>query len=171
MNDKAAKPKGEPWEWKEPVWRGIVESARAGRSLRPKALAGRRTLRGREFSFDADHETIPLRDADLEPDAHQPRPDGNRQGVPRLRALMQRAEAVPVTFFYPAVSALLHQEEVRGVAGDGHEIGIHSWIDERNTTLSYKAERDLSPARRRGAFRNSPDATRSGCEPRAGISR
>ena len=31
---------------------------------------------------------------------------------------MQR-EAIPVTFFYPAVSALLHQDEVRGVAADG----------------------------------------------------
>ena len=56
---------------------------------------------------------------------------------------MQR-EAIPVTFFYPAVSALLHQDEVRGVAADGHEIGIHSWIHERNTTLPYEAERDLS---------------------------
>ena len=142
MNDKAAKPKGEPWEWKEPVWRGIVERARAGRSLRPKAWPDDARC-AVALSFDADHETIPLRDADPSPMRISQGQYGNRQGVPRLRALMQR-EAVPVTFFYPAVSALLHQEEVRGVAGDGHEIGIHSWIHERNTTLSYKVERDLS---------------------------
>jgi peptidoglycan/xylan/chitin deacetylase (PgdA/CDA1 family) len=51
---------------------------------------------------------------------------------------------VPATFFYPAVSALLHPDEVRGVAADGRESGIHSWIHERNTSLTYMAERDLS---------------------------
>ncbi len=52
--------------------------------------------------------------------------------------------SVPASFFYPAVSALLHPDEVRAVAADGHEIGIHSWIHEANTTLPYDAERDLS---------------------------
>ena len=94
------------------------------------------------LSFDADHETIPLRDADPSPMRISQGQYGNRKGVPRLRALMQR-EAIPVPFFYPAVSALLHPDEVRGVAADGHEIGIHSWIHERNTTLPYEAERDL----------------------------
>jgi peptidoglycan/xylan/chitin deacetylase (PgdA/CDA1 family) len=68
---------------------------------------------------------------------------GARRGVPRIRALLER-ESIPATFFYPAVSALLHPEEVRAVVADGHEIGIHSWIHERNTTLPLEAERDLS---------------------------
>ena len=68
---------------------------------------------------------------------------GNRRAMPRIRALLQR-EAIPASFFYPAVSALLHPDEVRGVAADGHEIGIHSWIHEKNTDLPYDAERDLS---------------------------
>jgi peptidoglycan/xylan/chitin deacetylase (PgdA/CDA1 family) len=68
---------------------------------------------------------------------------GARRGVPRIRALLQKA-GIPATFFYPAVSALLHPDEVRGVAGDGHEIGIHSWIHEVNTSLSYEVERDLA---------------------------
>ena len=46
--------------------------------------------------------------------------------------------------FYPAVSALLHPNEVRAVAEDGHEIGIHSWIHEANTTLPREAERELT---------------------------
>jgi len=33
---------------------------------------------------------------------------------------------------------------VRAVAGAGHEIGIHSWIHEANTTLPREAERDLT---------------------------
>jgi peptidoglycan/xylan/chitin deacetylase (PgdA/CDA1 family) len=68
---------------------------------------------------------------------------GNRQGVPRIRALLQR-EQIAVSFFYPAVSALLYPDEVRAVAADGHEIGLHSWIHERNTLLPYRVERDLS---------------------------
>ena len=68
---------------------------------------------------------------------------GQRQATPRIRALLQR-EAIPATFFYPAVSALLHPDEVRGMAEEGHEIGIHSWIHEANTTLPREAERDLT---------------------------
>ena len=142
MNDVTPHPAEQPWQWSEAKWRSIVGRARAGRSLRPKAWPdGARCAVA--ISFDADHETIPLRDSDESPMRISQGQYGNLKGVPRLRALMQR-EAIPVTFFYPAVSALLHQEEVRGVAADGHEIGIHSWIHERNTTLPYEAERDLS---------------------------
>jgi peptidoglycan/xylan/chitin deacetylase (PgdA/CDA1 family) len=95
------------------------------------------------ISFDADHETIPLRDSDESPMRISQGQYGERQATPRIRALLQR-EAIPASFFYPAVSALLHPEEVRGIADDGHEIGIHSWIHEANTTLPRKAERDLT---------------------------
>jgi peptidoglycan/xylan/chitin deacetylase (PgdA/CDA1 family) len=63
--------------------------------------------------------------------------------VPRIRALLER-EQIKASFFYPAVAALLHPDEVRGVASEGHEIGIHSWIHERNTSLPFMAERDLT---------------------------
>ena len=66
MNEKAPHPEGEPWQWKEPVWRGIVERARAGRSLKPKSWPNGATC-AVALSFDADHETIPLRDADPSP--------------------------------------------------------------------------------------------------------
>jgi peptidoglycan-N-acetylglucosamine deacetylase len=142
MNDRPTHPDGEPWQWKEATWRGIVGRARAGRSLRPKAWPnGARCAVA--LSLDADHETIPLRDGDPSPMRISQGQYGNLKGVPRLRALMQR-EQIPVSFFYPAVSALLHPDEVRAVAADGHEIGIHSWIHERNTLLPYEAERDLS---------------------------
>ena len=135
-------PEGEPWQWPEATWRRIVGRGRAGRSLRPTQWPGGARC-AVALSFDADHETIPLRDADESPMRISQGQYGARQGVPRIRALLQRA-AVPATFFYPAVSALLHPDEVRGVAGDGHEIGIHSWIHEVNTSLSYETERDLS---------------------------
>jgi peptidoglycan/xylan/chitin deacetylase (PgdA/CDA1 family) len=142
MSDAPRHPDGEPWQWAEPVWRRIVGRARAGRSLRPPSWPdGARCAVA--ISFDADHETIPLRDADESPMRISQGQYGARQGVPRIRALLQR-HAVPASFFYPAVAALLYPEEVRSVAGDGHEIGIHSWIHERNTVLSAAAERDLT---------------------------
>jgi peptidoglycan/xylan/chitin deacetylase (PgdA/CDA1 family) len=49
----------------------------------------------------------------------------------------------PSTFFVPAVSALLHDDEVRDSAAAGHEVALHGWIHEWNTELSYEVERDL----------------------------
>ncbi len=137
-----APPGMEPWQWPEEVWRGIVNRARAGRSLKPESWPGGAHC-AVALSFDADHETNPLREGDESPMRLSQGQYGARQGVPRIRALLEREQCV-ATFFYPAVSALLHPEEVRAVAADGHEIGIHSWIHERNTTLPYEAERDLS---------------------------
>jgi peptidoglycan/xylan/chitin deacetylase (PgdA/CDA1 family) len=142
MNDSVQHPAGEPWQWPQSVWRPMIDKARAGRSLAPAAWPEGAAC-AVALSFDADHETIPLRDSDPSPMRISQGQYGARRGVPRIRALLQR-HAIPATFFYPAVSALVHQDEVRGVAGEGHEIGIHSWIHERNTTLPHAAERDLS---------------------------
>jgi peptidoglycan/xylan/chitin deacetylase (PgdA/CDA1 family) len=139
---RTAPPGMEPWQWPEAVWRRIVARARAGRSLHPTAWPdGARCAVA--LSFDADHETNPLREGDESPMRVSAGHYGSRRGVPRIRALLAR-ERLPVTFFYPAVSALLHPEEVRALAAEGHEIAIHSWIHERNTTLPYWAERELS---------------------------
>jgi len=142
QHEEGQHPAGEPWQWPEQVWRPIVERVRAGRSLAPASWPGGARC-AVALSFDADHETIPLRDADESPMRISQGQYGARRGMPRIRALLAR-EQVPATFFYPAVSALLHEDEVRGVADEGHEIGIHSWIHERNTHLPYQAERDLS---------------------------
>jgi peptidoglycan-N-acetylglucosamine deacetylase len=133
---------GEPWQWPEATWRQIVGRGRAGRSLRPKSWPdGARCAVA--ISFDSDHETIPLRDGDESPMRISQGQYGARSATPRIRRLLER-ESVPATFFYPAVSALLHPEEVRAIAADGHEIGIHSWIHEANTTLPGDAERELT---------------------------
>ena len=131
-----------PWDWSEPQWRKIVGRARAGRSLRPASWPGGARC-AVTLSFDADHETIPLRDSDQSPMRISQGQYGSRQGVPRIRALLARHE-IRASFFYPAVSALLHPEEVRAVADEGHEIGIHSWIHEANTKLPPGVERELT---------------------------
>ncbi|NMJ42013.1 polysaccharide deacetylase [Roseomonas sp. JC162] len=138
MSDETAK----PWEWPETRWRHIVGRARAGRSLAPKAWPGGARC-AVSLSFDADHETIPLRDSDESPMRISQGQYGNRQGVPRIRALLDR-HGVRASFFYPAVSARLHPNEVRAVADEGHEIGIHSWIHEANTQLPPGVERELT---------------------------
>lgn len=138
MNDSTAK----PWDWSEVEWRRIVGRARAGRSLAPASWPGG-TRCAVALSFDADHETIPLRDSDESPMRISQGQYGARQGVKRIRALLDR-HGVRATFFYPAVSALLHPEEVRAVADEGHEIGIHSWIHEANTQLPPGVERELT---------------------------
>jgi peptidoglycan/xylan/chitin deacetylase (PgdA/CDA1 family) len=135
-------PDQKPWEWDEARWRGIVGRARAGRSLRPAGWPGGARCCV-ALSFDADHETIPLRDADESPMRISQGQYGARQGVPRIRALLAR-HGVRASFFYPAVSALLHEEEVRAVSEEGHEIGIHSWIHEANTQLPPGVERELT---------------------------
>jgi peptidoglycan/xylan/chitin deacetylase (PgdA/CDA1 family) len=132
----------EPWQWPEETWRRIVGRARAGRSLKPASWPeGARCVVA--ISFDADHETIPLRDNDESPMRISQGQYGNRQATPRIRRLLER-ETVPATFFYPAVSALIYPDEVRAIAADGHEIGIHSWIHEVNTALPRESERELT---------------------------
>jgi len=137
-----SQPAKKPWEWSEPEWRRIVGRARAGRSLAPKAWPGGARC-AVALSFDADHETIPLRDSDESPMRISQGQYGARQGIPRIRALLAR-HGVRASFFYPAVSALLHPEEVRALAAEGHEIGIHSWIHEANTQLPPGIERELT---------------------------
>src|SRR6185437_6326831 len=132
----------QPWQWPEATWREMIGRARAGRSLRPATWPGGARC-AVAISFDSDHETIPLRDNDPSPMRISQGQYGNRSATPRIRKLLAR-ESIPATFFYPAVSAMVHSEEVRAIADDGHEIGIHSWIHEVNTTLPREAERDLA---------------------------
>ena len=68
---------------------------------------------------------------------------GARVGVPRILKLLERFKA-PSTFFMPAVSALLHDGEVKSYVDAGHEVALHGWIHERNTLLPADAERELT---------------------------
>jgi len=67
---------------------------------------------------------------------------GYRVGVPRIRKLLDK-HGVKATFYVPAVTALLYPDEQRELVAEGHEIGIHGWIHERNSILPEASERDL----------------------------
>src|SRR5262249_42327000 len=131
----------EPWQWPEEHWRGVVNHVRAGRTLRPAQWKdGARCAVA--LSFDSDHETNELREGGKSFGRMSWGQYGPRQGVPRILEILKR-HAVPATFYVPAVAALLHPDEQRRVIAEGHEIGIHSWIHELNSVLSYDAERDI----------------------------
>lgn len=131
----------EPWAWPEPRWRALVDKVRAGRSLKPSTWKdGARCAVG--ISFDSDHESTTLRWGDGSPGKLSQGEYGARAAVPRIRRLLDR-HAIRASFFVPAVVAMIHPDEQRALADEGHEIGIHGWIHEFNGTLPPAAERDL----------------------------
>ncbi|HRJ68882.1 MAG TPA: polysaccharide deacetylase [Beijerinckiaceae bacterium] len=131
-----------PWSWPEERWRKAVNHVRAGRSLKPKKWKGGARC-AVALSFDADHETIELRFGGESFGKLSQGQYGARQGTPRILNVLRR-HGVKATFFMPAVSALINPDEARQVVKEGHEIGIHSWIHEFNSTLPYEAERELA---------------------------
>jgi len=130
------------WQWDEPTWREHVGHIRAGRPLVPDSWPGGARV-AVALSFDSDHETIPLRDNQTGPGKLSQGEFGARVGARRILDLLAR-RSVPATFFMPAVSALLHPDEVRRYVGDGHELAMHGWIHERNMTLDAADERELA---------------------------
>ena len=140
MSD-AADSDAPPWTWPEERWRPVVEKVRAGRSLKPATWPGGAQC-AVALSFDSDHETLTLRSGEGSPGRLSQGQYGARAGVPRILRLLDR-HAIPATFFVPAVTAMLHPDEQRAVVGEGHEIGIHSWIHERNSTLPPADEREV----------------------------
>jgi peptidoglycan/xylan/chitin deacetylase (PgdA/CDA1 family) len=131
----------DPHTWDEATWRSKVEAVRAGRTLLPDAWPGGARC-AVALSFDSDHETNELRDGGASTARLSWGEYGTRRGVPRIRKVLDRFGA-KASFFVPAVSALLHPDEQRSLAGEGHEIGLHGWIHELNTTLDEATERDL----------------------------
>jgi peptidoglycan/xylan/chitin deacetylase (PgdA/CDA1 family) len=131
----------QPWQWKEEQWRRLVDRVRAGRPLRPTSWQGGARC-AVALSFDSDHETNELRDGGQSIGRLSQGQYGARQGVPRILEILGRA-GVKASFFVPAVTALLYPDEQRRVIAEGHEIGIHGWIHERNSELPAEAEREL----------------------------
>jgi peptidoglycan-N-acetylglucosamine deacetylase len=131
----------EPWQWPEATWRGYVDLVQAGSCLAPATWPdGARAAVA--LSFDSDHETPAMRDGKTSPGSLAQGTYGARAAVPRILALLADRQ-MPATFFMPAVSALLHPDEVRSYVDHGHEVALHGWIHERNLLLPAAVERDL----------------------------
>jgi len=131
----------EPWQWSELHWRKLVDQARAGKKLAPSVWPnGARCAVA--LSFDSDHETNELRDGGQSIGRLSQGQYGNLQGIPRILKILSD-EAIPASFFVPAVTALLYPDEQKQISAQGHEIALHGWIHERNSVLPLEAERDL----------------------------
>jgi peptidoglycan-N-acetylglucosamine deacetylase len=147
-----------PYDWPEDRWRRLVSRVRAGRRLRPVTWKqGARCAVA--LSFDVDHETFELGAGGTAVGRLAWGEFGRRVGVPRILALLERYD-VPASFFVPAVTALISPDETRAIAGAGHEIGIHGWIHENNSLLSYEVERDLMLRARETLFDITGEAPR-----------
>jgi peptidoglycan/xylan/chitin deacetylase (PgdA/CDA1 family) len=130
-----------PWQWPEQTWRQLVKRVRAGRALRPSTWPGGARC-AVALSFDSDHETNELRDGGASIGRLSWGEYGSRVGVPRILRIL-RSHDVRASFYVPAVSALLHEDEQRQIVEEGHEIGLHGWIHELNSSLSFDMERGL----------------------------
>ena len=131
----------EPWQWGDSTWQNLVEKVRAGKSLKPKRWKNNARV-AVALSFDSDHETTTLRWGDGSPGKLSQGEYGSRAAVPRIRRIL-RENKVSASFFVPAVVAKLHPDEQRKLVDEGHEIGIHGWIHEFNSTLPEADEREL----------------------------
>lgn len=130
------------WRWPEARWRQAVNKVRAGRPLTPSTWPGGNQV-AVALSFDVDQETLCLRDGRTSPALLAQGEYGSRAGLPRILKLLERY-AIPASFYIPAVSALLHPDDVRRIAQAGHEVGLHGWIHERNSNLAAADERELT---------------------------
>jgi peptidoglycan/xylan/chitin deacetylase (PgdA/CDA1 family) len=119
-----------------------VNKVRAGRCLKPATWPDGAQV-AVALSFDVDQETSTLRDGKTSPALLAQGEYGSRAGLPRILKLLER-HAIPASFYIPAVSALLHPDDVRRIAAAGHEVGLHGWIHERNSNLAEADERELT---------------------------
>ncbi len=131
-----------PWQWSLEKIKSKVAKVRAGKGLTPESWPdGAKVAVALSFDFDA--ETNALRDNRISPGIFSQGEYSARAAIVRILFLLDKYN-IPATFFVPAVSALLHPEEMKAIVAKGrHEIGIHGWIHERNSLLSEKEEREL----------------------------
>jgi len=130
------------WRWPEARWRQAVHKVRAGRPLTPATWPDGAQV-AVALSFDVDQETVSLRDGKTSPALLAQGEYGSRAALPRILRLLERY-TIPASFYIPAVSALLHPEDVRHIAKAGHEVGLHGWIHERNSNLAEADEHELT---------------------------
>ena len=142
ISGQTQKQEDNPWDWDLKKVRVLVEQVRAGKDLTPQSWPGGAKV-AVALSFDFDSETNALRDKNISPGIFSQGEYAARASMPRILALLEKYN-IPASFFIPAVTALLHPEEIKAIVEKGiHEIGMHGWIHERNSLLSEEEERRL----------------------------
>ena len=115
--------------------------ARVGKTLTPKAWPNNAKV-AVCLSFDVDNESYLLARGETSPTTLSAADFGAETGLPRILALLDRYR-LPASFFIPAVSALIHPEQIPAILKSGrHEIGVHGWIHEFLPALGSESEED-----------------------------
>ena len=133
----------DPWNWSEEYVLSQVNQVRAGRDLNPDSWPGGARV-AVLLSYDVDNETIQgLRTGNINIGQLSQGQYGSRVALPRIVKLMDEQE-IPATFFFPAWSLKLAPEQAGIIQKSGrHEIGVHGWIHELNTSLDGATESRL----------------------------
>src|SRR6266536_1591845 len=94
---------------------------------------------GCAFTFDMDAETLWMARGVHEPVTLSQGRFGPVEALPRILALLEKAE-VRASFFIPAWVASHYEDAVRAIAAAGHEIGCHGDEHERVSDLEARQE-------------------------------
>jgi peptidoglycan/xylan/chitin deacetylase (PgdA/CDA1 family) len=126
--------------WSDERIREFWQQVEAGPSLKPASWPGGATV-AVALSFDFQMGTVyePSPAASTNTNSQY---DG-RVGLPRLLKMLD-AQRVPASFFVTGVTAAFYPAVIQQIMASGrHEIGVHGWIHENNTSVSADEERRL----------------------------
>jgi len=125
---QAAQPPAAPQDqpglkWTEDQIKKVARHVRAGRKLTPKTWPnGARVAVC--LSVDPDNFSIPLNAGNTNPVVISAGEYGALEGVPRMLKLFDKHQ-IPVSFYIPAVAAMLHPEMIREITKrKHHEVAI-----------------------------------------------
>ena len=126
--------------WSDERIRDFWKQVEAGPSLKPASWPNGATV-AVAFSFDFQMGTVydPSPAASTNTNSQY---DG-RVGLPRLLKVLDKYR-VPASFFVTGVTATFYPDVIKQIMASGrHEIGVHGWIHENNTSVAPDEERRL----------------------------
>ena len=128
-------------KWTDEQLRQAVAPARVGRKLTPRKWPNNARV-AVCLSFDVDNESYLLAQGETSPTTLSAADFGAETGLARILALLDRHQ-IPASFFIPAVSALIHPQQIPAIMKSGrHEIAVHGWIHEWLPTINDAAEEE-----------------------------
>jgi len=132
----------EVWKWTPEQIQQHVNKVRGGKNLKPKQWPNGAKV-AVSISFDFDTEPVWMGFQKQQSPSYMSRGEyGARAGLPRVLALLDKHK-IPGTFFIPAMSMILHPEQLQAILKrTQHEIGFHSYVHENPLEFKGNEERD-----------------------------
>jgi peptidoglycan/xylan/chitin deacetylase (PgdA/CDA1 family) len=128
-------------KWTDEQLRRAVAPARVGRTLTPRTWPNNSRV-AVCLSFDVDNESYLLAQGETSATTLSAADFGAETGLARILAMLDRYD-IPASFFIPAVSAMIHPQQIPAILKSGrHEIAVHGWIHEWLPTINDAAEEE-----------------------------